>query len=389
MNYFNILFFLEKGNIRVFDFPKEEQVTYLNLLGDAKDDIDRGYKQYLCQNQLVRPRWKIVAFNVAGAIMLPFVALLFLLKRIAARRGKNLPCLIEKKGMPEVVPLEVREKYKPSEDYEIDTSLSIRDIGFLFRLIAIAPLHPYFTFKAMMNVARYSHLIYKYTPNTLIQFGEFSFSATILTDYCHKRNVRHVDVMHGEKLFSIRDAYFHFDETYVWSDHYVKLLTSLKAEPSQFVVAVPPSLHIDCEKYKRPEVYADYKYYLATYDEPTIQHIVDAMAFAKHEGKTVKFRPHPRYSNMEWLRKYVSEDEIEYPKSVTIQESLSNMAYAVGSYTTVMVQAYFSGKGVIMDDVAELKEYNLLKSLDYILSGDDFDKLSSHQTANKNKQIID
>lgn len=192
-----------------------------------------------------------------------------------------------------------------------------------------------------------------------------------------------MDVMHGEKLFSIRDAYFHFDETYVWSDHYVKLLTSLKAEPNQFRIAVPPSLHIDCEKYNRPEVYADYKYYLAAYDETTIKHIVDAMAFTKYEGKTVKYRPHPRYSNIEWLRKYVSEDEIEYPKSVTIQESLSNLDYAVGSYTTVMVQAYFSGKGVIMDDVAELKEYNLLKSLDYILSGDEFDKLSNHQQNKK------
>lgn len=379
MNYFKILRFLEQGNRPIFDFPKEEQVAFLKQLGEAKDDIDRGYKQYFCQNQFVRPRWKIIAFNFVGAVLLPFVAFFFLLKRIGVRKEESQACLIEKKGMPEVVPLEVREKYKPSEDYEIGTSLSIRDIGFLCRLVAGAPLHPYFTFKAMMNVACYSHLIYTYSPKTLIQFGEFSFSATILTDYCHRKGIKHVDIMHGEKLFSIRDSYFHFDETYVWGEHYVKLLTSLKAEPTQFVVAVPPSLHIDCEQFNKPEVFANYKYYLAAYDEETIKSIVEAMAFAKLEGKTVKYRPHPRYSNLEWLRKYVSENEIENPKIVTIQESLANLDCAVGSYTTVMVQAYFSGKHVIMDDVAELKEYNLLKSLEYILSGDDFDKLSNHQ----------
>lgn len=379
MNYFKILRFLEHGNRPIFDFPKEEQVAYLNCLGEAKDDIDRGYKQYLCQNQLVRPRWKILAINVAGAIMLPFVVLFFLLKRIGVKKEKNEPCLMEKKGMPEVVPQEVREKYHPSDDYEIGTSLSVRDIGFLCRLVSNAPLHPYFTFKAMMNVARYSHLIYKYSPKVMIQFGEFSFSATILTGYCHRRCVKHVDVMHGEKLFNIRDAYFHFDETYVWSEYYKGLLTSLKAEPTQFVVAIPPSLHIDCDKYNNPEVYADYKYYLAAYDEETIKNIVEAMAFAKREGKTVKYRPHPRYSDIGLLRKYVSEKEIEYPQQVSIQESVANMEYAVGSYTTVMIQAFFSGKKVLMDDVAEQQQYNKLRDLDYILANDSIDKLSKYQ----------
>ena len=72
MNYFKILLFLEKGNRTQFTFPKEEQKAFLDSLGEAGNDIDRGYKQYLCQNQLVRPKWKIVFFNLVGAISLPF-----------------------------------------------------------------------------------------------------------------------------------------------------------------------------------------------------------------------------------------------------------------------------------------------------------------------------
>ena len=379
MNYFKILLFLEKGNRTLFTYPKEEQKAFLYSLGDAGSDIERGYKQYLCQNQLVRPRWKIVFFNVAGALSLPFIIIYFLMKRLFAHQAEYIGCLIEKKGMPEVVPVEVREKYNPSENYEEGTSLGARDLDFVWKMIEAAPFHPYFVFKALMNVARYSHLIYRYTPHVMIQFGEFSFSSSVLTAYCHQHNVKHIDIMHGEKLYYIRDSFFHYDECYVWSDYYKNLLTSLKAEPTQFIIAVPPSLKIDSEKYKNDAAYADYKYYLAGYDERTIASIVNAMLFAKREGKTVKFRPHPRYSDLELLRKYVSEEEIEKPQEVGILESVANMGCAVGSFTTVMVQAYLSGKQVMMDDVAEKKEYEQLRSLNYILSGDGFDRLSDHQ----------
>lgn len=383
MNYFKILLFLEKGNRNLFTYPKEEQITYLNSLGVPGDDIDRGYKQYLCQKQLVLPKWKRVFFNMVGAIGLPFVLIYFLVKRVFVHRAEHIDCLIEKKGMSEVVPSEVREKYHPIEEYEEGTSLGISDLGFLWKMICRAPFQPYFVFKAMMNVARYSHLIYRYSPNVMIQFAEFSFSGTVLTAYCHKKGVKHVDVMHGEKLFYIRDAFFHFDETYVWDQHYIDLFKSMKAEPTQFKVSLPPSMHIDSNKYKNPKAFADYKYYLAIFNEEQISRIVESMAFAKKEGKSVKYRPHPRYSDMKLLRKYVPEDEIEQPRVVSIQESIANLGCAVGSYTTVMVQAYFSGKRVLMDDITFKEQYLKLKELNYILTQYSVPVLSEIQSKNQ------
>lgn len=376
MNYFKILRFLETGNRSVFDFPKEEQVAYLNLLGEAVNDIDRGYKQYLCQNQFVRLRWKIVFFNVVGAVALPFIIIYFLIKRLFAHHVEHKDCLIEKLGMPEVVPQEVQEKYHPTEDYETGSSLSISDLGFLCRLVARAPLHPYFTFKAMMYVAKYSDLFHRYHPQVMIRFWEFSFCSSVLTAYCHQFNVKHVDVMHGEKLFNIRDSFFHFDECYVWSDHYVELMKSLKAEPTQFIIALPSSMKIDVERYLNPSVYADYKYYLANFSEDQIKSIVDSVRCLKQNGKTIKFRPHPAYSDLNLLRKYVDESEIEYPQKVSIFESVSNLDYAVGSYSTVLIQAYYSGKGVVLDDVTYKERYEQLKSLCYLLSHEETMKLS-------------
>ena len=379
MNYFKILLFLEKGNRDLFTYPKEEQIAYMNSLGEPGDDIDRGYKQYLCQNQLVLPKWKRAFFNTAGVVALPFMILYFMAKRLFVRRAEHINCLIEKKGMPEVIPNEVIEEYRPSEEYQVGSSLGFCDLAFVLKLLSRAPFSPYFVFKAMMNVTRYSHLIYRYSPKTMIQFGEFSFSSSILTEYCHRYGIKHVDIMHGEKLFYIRDAFFHYDESYVWSNHYKDLLISLKAEPAQFRIAVPPSLKIDNVKYRNNKVYADYKYYLAPFTEDKIKRITESMEFAKKEGKTVKYRPHPRYSDIGLLKKYVSDDDIEMPNLVSIQESVANMSCAVGSYSTVLVQAYFSGKNVLMDDVAEKQQYLQLRELNYILSDDSFDRLSNYQ----------
>ena len=185
--------------------------------------------------------------------------------------------------------------------------------------------------------------------------------------------------MHGEKLFFIGDAFFHYDECYVWDEHYIKLFRELKAEPTQFIVALPESLHINITKHINKDAYADYKYYLAVASESEIKGVVESMLFAKRNGKKVKFRPHPRYTDMNLLRKYVDEEEIEDYKKVGILESISNLEYAVGSYTTVLSQAYFSGKKVILDDVTFKSEYDKLKGMKYILSTKNCPILSNMQ----------
>ena len=379
MNYFKILRFLQQGDRDAFSVSVESQRAFMESLGDAKNDIDRGFKQYLCQNYFV-PQWKVVLFNIAGAIILPFVVILLLLKRCLVRKGNHVEAMIENKGMGEVVPAVVQEKYEPVCEYWREgVSMSLHDLGFLFRLILRAPLHPYFVLKAWMNVAYYSDMIYRHSPNVLIQFGEFSFSSSILTEYCHRNVVKHIDIMHGEKLWFIRDSFFHYDECYVWDEYYAYLFRSLKAEPSQFRVALPSSMKIDTASYKNQECYADYKYYLALYSEEQIKGIVQSMEFAKHEGKTVMYRPHPRYSDIELLRKYVKEEEIEMPMKVGIMVSISNLEFAVGSYTTVLSQAWFSDKGVVLDDVTFKDQFDKLEERGYILANKDCDRLSKYQ----------
>jgi hypothetical protein len=183
--------------------------------------------------------------------------------------------------------------------------------------------------------------------------------------------------MHGEKLKFIRDSFFRFNECYVWDQYYVNLFVRQYAEPSQFVIAIPPSMRIDKSIIQDANIYADYKYYFAKYNEEQVQAVINAMNILKRAGKKVKYRIHPRYSDLALLRKYVNNEEIEYPSEVGIVDSLSNCGCAVGSYSTVLLQAYFSGINITLDDVAFKEMYNRLNEYGYILMNKNLERLSA------------
>lgn len=82
---------------------------------------------------------------------------------------------------------------------------------------------------------------------------------------------------------------------------------------------------------------------------------------------------------MDVLRKYVREDEIELPKNVSILESIANLEYAVGSFTTVLLQSHLSGKKVLLDDVTYRIRFEQLKEYGYILAKRDVERLSGRQ----------
>jgi len=312
MNYFKILVFLQKGDRGDFNTPVEEQKDFLQSLPIPKNDIDRGYNQYLCQNFFVS-HWKRACFNLVSYPSFVLIVIYYLFKRTFVRGGEHIEAMIENKGMDEVIPAVVRNKYAPSAKFWSEgASLSLKDITFLCKLCLKSPLQPFFAFKSMMNIARYSDMIHRHTPKVMIQFGEFSFSSSILTAYCHTHGIKHIDIMHGEKIYCIKDSFFHYDECYVWNEFYINLFESERAAPGQFEVALPPSMKINCENYRNEKVYSDYKYYLDTYTEDEIKAVVESLHFVKKEGKKVKYRPHPRYSDLSLLRKYVTEDEIEY-----------------------------------------------------------------------------
>lgn len=369
---------IQRGNKTIFDVSRAEEEVYLKRLGSARNDFERSHKQYICQNFFM-PKWKVLVLNIFAMISLIPVAFILILRRLFDKKKGTFQAIGDFNGITEIIPKELYRRYAISIVNISRPSLSVCDLVYLIKMICFYPLSPYFTLKNTIRIGAYSHAIYCFHPEAIIVHNEPSFTVSMLTHYCSKKRVKHINVMHGEKLFNIRDSYFRFHECYVWSNYYVQLFESLYVEKQQMRLYTPDSLRINTKEYVDLINYCDYKYYLAVYDENEIQGIVQSMKFVKAQGKSVKYRPHPRYSDVSLLVKYVSEDEIEWPHKIDILSSVSNLKYAVGSYSTVLAQAFFSGKGVILDDVTFLSQYNCLKDLGYILSNVGLPTLSQYQ----------
>ena len=379
-NHIDFLRFLIRGNKTFFDVPQEHQAFFLHSLGTPRNDIERSYFQYCCQN-FFAPKWKPILLDIVSLIFYIPAIIILLLMGLRIRKKRHIDALtIDLKGMEEIIPDVLSDSYDISfNKWSIKGGLRIGDFPYLMQIFFSHAFSGYFSLKSMVKIAQYSEIISMYSPKCIIAHSEYSFSSSILTEYCEKRGVKHINVQHGEKLFNIVDAFFRFDECFVWSQHYVKLFTDLRAEPSQFKVSLPPSMKIDLSAHKNESVWADYKYYLANFLESQIKGIVESLSFVKKTGKTVKYRIHPRHQNLELLLKYVQSDDIEYPNEVSIVDSLANCNYVVGSYSTVLNQAFCSGRSVLLDDVTFKDQYERLADLRYWLIGENCPRLSEMQ----------
>ncbi len=379
MNWFKISSFLSKGYRDKFDVTSHEQKDFIISLGEIRSDIDRSYKQYCSQNFFIK-NWKVRLLNfVSFFVFIP--CLLFLtIKRFFIPVYDSTDALAFFKNEEFLVPKSLKGKYDITYvKINEGQSISIYDWPFVFKLFISYFAHSYFSLKCLMKIAFYSHVIEQYRPSVVITQSEYTFVSSALTCYCNKKGLKHINVMHGEKVFNICNAFFRFDECYVWSDYYIKLFCEMRCEPNQFIIAVPESFVIETNKYLNKEYFANYKYYLAIYNEEELISIVNSMAFAKKMGQTVKYRPHPIYSDISVLAKHVPSSEIEDPHEVNIMESISNLDYAVGSYSTVLTQAFHSGKRVILDDMTFFQKFERLKDLKYVMTTEKCPPLSSFQ----------
>ncbi len=363
---------LTSGDKNYFDISAEEQKSFLNKLGPAKDDFDRSYKQYKSQ-VFFQSKIKVVLINIVSVPVVIGLVFYYMARGLFLKKGSRIDAISRIKDSEHFEPDSVINKYEIDRTHWGEKG-GIRPSDYLFTMCLCFRFvfHPYFVVKNLYKIAKYSSLIYSYNPAALIVCDEFSFTSSIMTLFCEKHGVKHINVMHGEKLFYIRDSYFRFHECYVWNEHYKQLFIEMRAEPNQFYIELPLSMRFDKRSYQDSEQYADYKYYLANYSEEEIASISKEMSFARDKREKVKFRPHPHYSDLDLLRKYVTEDEIEYP-NVDILVSLSNCKYVVGLYSTVLVQAYFNGVDVIIDDVTYKEKCDKLTDINYILA----DKVSA------------
>lgn len=371
----NLMSFLKKNRMKdygkketCFECPIEEQKKFIELLNEPEDYIDRSFFQYLCQKKL-SGRVKYFIYDLAALILLPvyYVSLTVFskcnyCKKSAEHKAVAFMNDIPHNLIPESLMREMQNMLflNTEESYFLDAETR----KFLRSIYRRHPFSPYFFFKVMMKVAMYDSAKINYSPQAILTYNEFSFTSSILTLYCSRCGMEHINIMHGEKIYFIRDSFFAFHRFYVWDEFYVKLFKKLRAEEKQFVIELPPGMKF--EKKTGEESKYDFKYYLANETEIELKRIHQSLKILETKGYNVAIRPHPRYTNTVLLNKVISDIEIEEPESVGIEASVMDTKRVVALWSTVLNQGYNNGREVVIDDIVNLKKFECLKKLDYI-----------------------
>ena len=349
----------------IFDVPVARQKAFLESLPEPKDLLDRSYAQYRCQMMLERPILRVM-YQAAAMLLLP-VYQRQLLRRPVPRKEQEADAVFAFDGPDTILPCSLRQEYpgiRQVRDFQNALFLTREDCSFLRELARRYPTAFYFRFKCMAKLAMYRYQYEVYHPKAMIVSEEYSYTSSFLTEYCHRLGVEHINVMHGDKLYYIRDSFFCFDRCYVWDECYRRLFCDLRAEPTQFRIELPPSMQPSEKPSTPPEV--DLTYYLQEEVVPGVYpRIAQALKILQARGMVIAVRPHPIYTPPEAMRNF--QGFLLEDRSISIEQSILRTKCAASLYSTVLLQALINGVPVVIDDLTAPERFAQLRSLRYIM----------------------
>lgn len=349
----------------LFAVPVARQKAFLESLPEPEDLLERSYAQYRCQMMLERPILRVM-YQAASMLLLP-VYRRQLLRRPAPRKEQAADAVFAFDGPDTILPCSLRQEYpgiRQVRDFQNRLFLTGEDCFFLKELARRYPTAFYFRFKCMVKLAMYRYQYEVYHPKAMIVSEEYSYTSSFLTEYGHRLGVEHINVMHGDKLYYIRDSFFCFDRCYVWDQFYRDLFFELRAEPTQFRIELSPSMQPWEKPSAPPEV--DLTYYLQEEVVPGVYpRIAQALKTLQARGMVIAVRPHPIYTPPEAMcnfQGFLLED-----RSISIEQSILRTKCAASLYSTVLLQATVNGVAVVIDDLTAPERFAQLKSLRYIM----------------------
>jgi hypothetical protein len=361
----------------LFSIDINKQRAYLNHFREPKDLIERSYFQFKCQKFLENCFISIVKDIFAFLGFLPFLIFLFLKTKSKSCKARetNLGVVIFA-GVSGIVPNDLSSEFDEitSVDFGKNYFLNKSDFFFVIKIICLYYFAPYFLIKSVFKIAHYRSIINEHNPKSIICSSEYSFTSSLLTQYCEKNDIMHINVMHGDKLYYIRDSFFQFHRCYVWDQHYIQLFELLRAEPNQFRISVPSSLKMEIPN---NDFIYEFTYYLGGEPVDELQRISETLKKLPVLTHKICIRLHPRYFDLKQAYSIFSEFQIELPSDVSIEKSFSLTKHIVSLYSTVLYQGLMIGKEIVIDDVSSKAKYEKLLELQYILVSKPHKKLSS------------
>ena len=371
---------LTKKKSSEFSVPVAVQRDFLSAFPEPTDDLERSYNQYLCQMKL-EGKGTAALYHLAGLVLLP-VYQRRLLSAKAPDREPPCDAVFLYGGDADILPGSLQVEFPRLvhlQEFQSHFCLTAADKTILAELRKRYPMVFYFRLKCMLKLGMYRWFYETYHPRALIVSSEYSFTSSFLTAWCRQVGIEHINVMHGEKLFYIRDSFFRFDRCYIWSEFYRKLFSQLRAEPTQFHMEAPPCVQPWADRAVKKEV--DYTYYLQVEDDATLRVIATQLSHLREKGCSVAVRPHPLYSDDAAVTRIFEGYLIEDPKTLPIRTSILRTQHVISKHSSVLLQAHTNGIPIVIDDVSMPKDFQRLRALQYQMLYEEHTLLSSHVSA--------
>lgn len=333
----------------------------------STDDIGRSYAQYRCQWRTINGGRRLF-LTLLSCIAMPLMVFVIAVVSIF---GTGTPVLRDRRrafflgNRHDVIPESLGLRY--SIEHKKRSVVWSGLLPWLRLLARRAAASPYFTAKCLVQLATYNGYLSGSNASAIICCSEYSFCSSILTAFCEARGATHINVMHGEKLYNMRDSFFRFSECFLWDARYESLFLDLGASPGQFIVDPPKkfsdlSIDFPLASSAPPRL----TYYLQKESMPQLHmilHILQRLAIAYE----IKVRLHPIYSVLEQVRSLFPAEWIEDPRRSPFQESLCLSTIMVSKYSTVLFEGFWAGRIIVIDDLTDPDLYEYLCKARYIM----------------------
>ena len=375
LNFYNINKFIlskiSKKSMNDFLISYKEQKKILEEICE-KDFNDtyfsRSYCQYLSQKKIYKQNYCFLNFLSFFIIKFLIIFFKFFPKKIIKKEKIDIVYFGIEKTIPKKFLI---YKMKKLENHFFLTEEDIK--YFKIDILKKSKRQYYFSLKILLKMAIYRYNIEKYSPRIFLVTSEYSWTSSLLTEFCEKNKIFHINYMHGDKSYYIRDSFFKFHRCYIWDEHYKKIFCELKAFDKQFKVikysSFIPNIEIKEKLYNT--------YYLQA--DETIEDINKIIKILKKlEIKTKftgKIRCHPVYTS-EKIKKAIPVEMLDLEKNIYYSIGMSH--YIIAKTSTVLYEAYIMGSNnIVIDDITQdKKKYDCLKELKWISISKSHQRLS-------------
>lgn len=357
-----------------FNTDVAKELIYLDQFQIPVDCIDRSFFQYKCQMIRVSSLNEIFINLFAFCLLIPITFILFIggsfILLLLKNPNKNSAVCINFK-IHDHIPDSLQSDFQDFEyaNFGMGFCLLPKDFFFIGKFRRVIN-HPFFILKCIYKIAMYRWIMVRYSPSAIISSSEYSFTSSVLTYFCRVNDVKHINIMHGDKLLNIRDTFFEFDRCYIWDGHYRNLFLRLRAEDKQFIIEPPKPFDSISEtiRGKRHRL----TYYLQGFENENdllkIEEILSQFKFLRND-MCIRLHPRPVNGSAKILRinKIFEGFTIEEPILVSIQDSFLKTDFIVSIYSSVLYQGYINNKKIVIDDMSNPVLFSKLDELGYIM----------------------